>query len=48
MKGDTITSPFGPLSFPVEAGLMPGVRFTPENDTFNLGEPLMAETARQL
>jgi hypothetical protein len=48
MKSGTITRSFGPLSFTLEAGLIMGVRFTPENGTFDGGEPIMAEMARQL
>ena len=48
MKSGTIDSPFGPITFTVEEGLVTRVKFEPGEDNFDGGDPVMAETARQL
>jgi methylated-DNA-[protein]-cysteine S-methyltransferase len=48
MKSGTITSPFGPLSFTVEASFVTGLQYTPGNGTFDGWELRMEETVRQL
>ena len=48
MNSGTIDSPFGPITFTVEEGFVIRVKFEPGEDNFNGGDPVMAETARQL
>jgi methylated-DNA-[protein]-cysteine S-methyltransferase len=48
MNTGTIDSPFGPISFTVKEGFVTRVRFEPGEDNFDGGDPIMAETARQL
>lgn len=48
MKNGTVESPFGPISFTVEEGLVTRVRFGPSKETFAGNDPVLAETARQL
>ena len=48
MNSGTIDSPFGPITFTIEEGLVTRVKFGPGEDNFDGGDPVMAETARQL
>ena len=48
MNSGTIDSPFGPITFTVEEGLVTRVKFEPGEDNFDGGDPVMAETVRQL
>ena len=48
MNSGTIDSPFGPITFTVEEGFVTLVKFEPGEDNFDGGNPVMAETARQL
>ncbi len=48
MNSGTIDSPFGPISFTVEEGLVTRVKFEPGKDNFDGSDPVMAEAARQL
>ena len=48
MNSGTIDSPFGPITFTIEEGLVTRVKFEPGEDNFDGGDPVMAETARQL
>jgi len=48
MNSGTIDSPFGPITITVEEGLVTRVKFEPGEDNFDGGDPVMAETARQL
>ena len=48
MNTGTIDSPFGPITFAVEEGFVTRVKFEPAEDSFDGGDPVMAETARQL
>ena len=48
MNSGTIDSPFGPITFTVEEGFVTRVKFEPGEDNFDGGDPVVAETARQL
>ncbi|MBT5497087.1 MAG: methylated-DNA--[protein]-cysteine S-methyltransferase [Alphaproteobacteria bacterium] len=48
MNSGTIDSPFGPITFTVEEGFVTLVKFEPGEDNFDGGDPVVAETARQL
>lgn len=48
MNSGTIDSPFGPITFTVEEGFVTRVKFEPGEDNFDGGDPVMAETERQL